>query len=93
MPAKPQPSCLFAWNMTHPYLLAAMASFDRSGKLVVYAVAGQMVGLAIGPALAASVLGDGDYSIIIKLGMGLFVVSLLVVLAPVIKSQKLSQTS
>ena len=46
----------FFWNMTHPYLLGSMASFDRRGRVVVYAVAIQMLGLAIGPALAASVI-------------------------------------
>lgn len=82
--------CLFnfAWNMTHPYLLAAMASFDKTGKVVVYAVAGQMLGLAIGPALAASVLGDGDYAIIIKLGMVLFSLSFLIVVVPIVRAQR-----
>ncbi len=82
--------CLFnfAWNMTHPYLLAAMASFDRTGRLVVHAVAAQMFGLAVGPALAASVIGGGDYSIVIQLGMALFVLSLFVVLPPVLVARK-----
>ncbi|MGB1439908.1 MAG: hypothetical protein ACPG63_09035, partial [Luminiphilus sp.] len=46
----------FAWNVVHPFLLAAMADFDRRGRVVVYAVAMQMVGLAFGPGLAASLL-------------------------------------
>ena len=36
-----------------------MASFDRRGRVVVYAVAMQMLGLAIGPSLAASVIEEG----------------------------------
>lgn len=84
--------CLFnfAWNMTHPYLLAAMASFDLTGKVVVYAVAAQIICLAIGPALAASVLGDDDYAIIIQLGMPLFAIALIIILVPVIRSKKVS---
>jgi MFS family permease len=74
----------FAWNLTHPYLLAAMASFDRRGRVVVYAVAMQMVGLAIGPSLAASVIDSGRYVNVNILGAALFVISLAFVLPPVI---------
>lgn len=78
----------FAWNLTHPFLLAAMASFDRRGRVVVYAVAMQMVGLAVGPGLAASVIGQGDYVNVNLLGAGLFVLSLLLVLPPVLAQAK-----
>ncbi len=74
----------FAWNMTHPFLLAAMASFDRHGKVVVYAVAAQMLGLAIGPAFAASLIQEGDYARVIAAGMSLFVVSFLLILVPLL---------
>ncbi|MEX2495136.1 MAG: MFS transporter, partial [Woeseia sp.] len=74
----------FAWNLTHPYLLAAMASFDRRGRVVVYAVAMQMVGLAIGPSLAAFVIESGHYVRVNVLGAALFVLSLAFVLPPVI---------
>lgn len=81
--------CLFnfTWNLTHPFLLAAMASFDRLGKLVTYAVAAQMVGLALGPALAASVLQPGDYSSVIWLGIYLFIGALLLILPPLVKQR------
>ena len=78
----------FAWNLTHPFLLAAMASFDRRGRVVVYAVAMQMVGLAIGPGLAASVISEGQYINVNVLGAGLFVVSLFLILPPVIARSK-----
>jgi len=74
----------FAWNMTHPFLLAAMASFDRHGRVVIYAVAAQMLGLAIGPALAAGLIREGDYSRVIIAGMGLFLLSFLLILVPLI---------
>jgi len=79
----------FAWNMTHPFLLAAMASFDRRGRIVVYAVAMQMVGLAIGPGLAASVISEGDYVNVNWLGGGLFILSLALILPPVIAQTKI----
>ncbi len=74
----------FTWNMTHPFLLAAMASFDRRGRVVVYAVAMQMVGLAVGPGLAASVISEGDYINVNMMGAALFVVSLALILPPVL---------
>jgi MFS family permease len=80
----------YAWNMTHPYLLASMASFDRTGRVVVNAVAFQMLGLAIGPAIAATVISDGDYSNVNFLGMGLFTAALVLILPPVMKQKSLA---
>lgn len=79
----------YAWNVTHPYLLAAMAGFDRVGKVVVYAVAFQMLGLALGPA-AAAVIVSPDYSRILGLGILLFALSLALILPPVLKQQRLA---
>jgi len=78
----------FLWNMTHPFLLGAMASFDRRGRVVVYAVAMQMVGLAIGPGLAASVISEGEYLNVNRLGAVLFVLSFLLILPPVLAQAK-----
>jgi predicted MFS family arabinose efflux permease len=78
----------FAWNMTPPFRLGAMASFDRRGRVVVYAVAMQMIGLAIGPGLAASVITEGDYINVNWFGAGLFVVSLVLILPPVLAQAK-----
>lgn len=72
----------FAWNMTHPFLLAAMASFDRHGRVVVYAVAAQMVGLAVGPAFAASLLGPAGYDGVVMAGIMLFGLSFLLISVP-----------
>lgn len=74
----------FLWNLTHPFLLGAMASFDRYGRVVVYAVAMQMVGLAIGPYLAASVISEGVYINVNRAGALLFVAAWLLILPPVI---------
>ena len=78
----------FAWNMTHPYLLAAMASFDQHGRVVVYAVAAQMLGLAVGPAFAASLLGEGDYARVIWAGIGLFLLSYVLILLPLLAHRR-----
>jgi predicted MFS family arabinose efflux permease len=66
----------FAWNMTHPFLLATYASFDRTGRVVVYATALQTIGMAIGPAVAATLIHSGDYSPINWLAIVLFVATL-----------------
>ncbi len=73
----------YAWNITHPFLLAAMASFDRSGRVVVHAATMQMLGLATGPAIAATVIRDGWYTPVNWLGMALFGLCLLLILPPV----------
>lgn len=78
----------FAWNMSHPFLLAAMASLDKQGRVVVYAVAAQMLGLAIGPAFAASLLVPGDYSRVIWAGIALFVLSFVLVLLPLLAHRR-----
>lgn len=74
----------FFWNLTHPFLLGAMASFDRHGRVVVYAVAMQMLGLAIGPYLAATVITEGVYINVNWTGAILFVASWVLILPPVL---------
>lgn len=80
----------FAWNFTQPIQLGAMASFDRRGRVVVYAVAAQMCGLAVGPFLAATVIEDGNLVPVIWLGIGLFACSLVLFLPPVLKQARRS---
>ena len=81
----------FAWNVVHPFLLAAMADFDRRGRVVVYAVAMQMVGLAFGPGLAASLLGDGSLVNVNKLGAAFFVASALLLLMPLLAQNRVAR--
>jgi len=83
----------FFWNMTHPYLLGSMASFDRRGRVVVYAVALQMLGLAIGPALAASVISPEHYDRVNWLAIGFFMVSWICILPPVLSQQRSTQAA
>src|SRR5262249_14751554 len=81
----------FFWNMTHPFLLASMASFDRRGRVVVYAVAMQMLGLAIGPALAASVISPSHYDRVNWLSIAFFMISWICILPPVLSQQRSTQ--
>lgn len=75
----------YAWNVVQPYLLAAMAAFDRTGRTVVNATACQMLGLANGPWIAARVINEDGYDNVLWLGIGLFALSLVLILAPLRK--------
>lgn len=87
-------ACLFQllWNTTHPCLLAAHASFDRSGRQVTYAVAMQMMGIAAGPAIAAWILTlpGGGYARIIALSTALLAITALLIQPPVLRESTLS---
>lgn len=78
----------FFWNMTHPYLLGSMASFDRRGRVVVLAVAAQMLGLAIGPAVGATVIAPGQYASVNYIAIAMFALSWLCILPPVLIQQQ-----
>ena len=71
--------------MSHPFLPGAMASFDRNGRVVVYAVAAQMLGLAVGSAFAASLLRDGNFAPVITAGIVLFFLSWLIIMVPLVR--------
>jgi len=81
----------FAWNMTHPYLLAAMASFDPSGKMVVYATAMQFIGVSIGPAVGAIAITVDGYESVLQTAVVLLVISLALILPPVLKQARLAR--
>lgn len=74
----------YAANFITPLLMAIVAGFDRSGRLVVQAVALQMLGLAAGPALGAAVIEPGNYVVAIWISIGLFVACLVTTLPPIL---------
>lgn len=80
----------YAWNVVQPYLLAAMAAFDRSGRTVVNATACQMLGLANGPWIAARVINDDGFGNVLWLGIALFALSLVLILVPLLKHRALA---
>ena len=69
-----------AWNYVHPYLLASMAAWDRSGRIVLWTAALQTFGLAAGPALGAAVLTGNDFGPVRHVAAALFVISLAMML-------------
>lgn len=74
----------FTANFVTPLLMAIVARFDRSGRLVVQAVALQMLGLAAGPALGAALIEPGHYAAAVWISIGLFVACLCTTLPPVL---------
>jgi predicted MFS family arabinose efflux permease len=72
----------YAANYVTPLLMAVVARFDSSGRLIVYAVALQMLGLAIGPALGAAVIAPGNYREAVLISMGSCVACLVLILPP-----------
>ena len=78
----------YAANYITPLLMAVVARGDASGRLIVYAVALQMLGLAIGPALGAAVISPGDYRHAVLISMGLCVACLALILPPVIRQSR-----
>ena len=80
----------YVWNMTHPYLLGTMASLDRKGGMVVYAVAMQYIGISLGPASAALVVGKDRYEHVITLGLAGFAVCLMLILPPVLTQARVA---
>lgn len=81
----------FAYNMTHPYLYAVLSSIDRSGTIFRYAVAAQMLGLAVGPAIAASVVEPDSFSAVLLCSMGFFLLALFLILPPLFNHSLLTK--
>ena len=72
-------------------MLAAMASFDPTGKMVVYATSMQFIGVSVGPALGAMVISTGNYNNVLILGILLFVLCLSLILPPVVREARLAR--
>jgi len=73
----------FLWNLSMPYLLATLADFDNKGRMVVHGVSMQFIGYAVGPAIAAQLLGFG-YNVINTTAALLFVAAALLLLPGVL---------
>jgi predicted MFS family arabinose efflux permease len=70
----------FVWNCVMPYIFASVSSFDRTARMVVYAVAAQMVGLGVGPAIAAMIVEPNNFDQVILLAAALILMSWMMLL-------------
>ena len=82
--------CLFnfLWNVSMPYLLATMASFDCRGRTVIYGICMQTAGYALGPFIAATILGRSGYGHVYIVATLLFVASALILLPGLVAQKK-----
>lgn len=82
--------CLFnfLWNVSMPYLLATLASFDRRGKVVIYGICMQTAGYAIGPFIAATILGRSSFDHVYIVATLLFIASAIVLLPGLLAQKK-----
>ena len=71
----------FGFNLGHPYLLAIMANLDATGRVAIYSVAAQTIGMAIGPAITANVLSGFGYAGIAWYGIFFFAATFMMILA------------
>jgi predicted MFS family arabinose efflux permease len=71
---------LFGWCFLVPFILGAIAELDESGKYVALGNAAIGIGLSLGPAIGAILVGDGEgYSKNIYLASGLMLLSLILI--------------
>jgi predicted MFS family arabinose efflux permease len=79
----------FAWNMTDPYMLGAMASLGRGGRVVVYATAVRMIGVSVGPGLAGLLLAQGSgYDPVIVMSLAILAASFACLLPALIAQRR-----
>jgi len=79
----------FLWNMTHPYLLGALASFDPTGKVIAQGTGMQFLGTAAGPAIAAALISDASIAPVLWMGIIFMLAALACMLPPVIQEHRL----
>ena len=79
-------NCLFqfCWNAGQPLLLGIIASRDTGGRLLRFAIPMQYIGLAIGPAFAASQLGPNSNYPAVMIGSGIFAAVTALTIIPII---------
>ncbi|WP_019531078.1 MFS transporter [Dasania marina] len=70
------------WAFSIAYLLGMVAEFDKAGQMAALAGLASKLGLASGPMIAALVLGDDDYKILITLAVVALFVCLLLAIYP-----------
>jgi len=70
------------FSMTFPYLLGVASEMDNTGRLAAVAGFVSAAGLATGPALAATVLADGEYERVLAFAVPALLTSAVLVVHP-----------
>jgi len=70
-------ACLgFSWALCLPFIQALLASLDSNGSAIAAGAATSTLGVAVGPGLAASVVGAGNYQRVFLVAIVLLIVSM-----------------
>ena len=83
----------FSWPAVQSYLLAVTAELDDSGRLSTIAAVVSSVGLASGSLLGSSLLGDGEFSMMLYICAIIFLLSLVLLFKPVLAKEKEKNTA
>ena len=77
-------NCLvgITWAFCMPYLLGMCAEFDKAGQMAALGGFASKVGLASGPMVAALVVGQDNYGLVVNVGTAALVISLLAAMLP-----------
>ena len=66
----------FSWAFCLPFIQGLLASLDPNGSAIAAGAASSTIGGAIGPGLAAVVVGDGDYHAVFLFAIVLLLIAL-----------------
>ena len=66
----------FSWAFCLPFIQAFLATLDREGSALAAGSTASTLGAAAGPAVAASIVGDGQYAAVFAAAIFMFAVSI-----------------
>jgi hypothetical protein len=70
------------WAFVISYLLGMCSEFDTTGQMAAMGGFASKMGLASGPAVAALVVGDNNYSLLINMSVVALILCLVVMIIP-----------
>ena len=70
------------WNFVLPFILGAVGAFDTRGRMIGRSVAMQMLGLGLGPFIAAALTDGTSYALVEAVCVGFFLASLVLLWLP-----------
>lgn len=76
------------WAFVISYLLGICSEFDTTGQMAAMGGFASKMGLATGPAIAAMIVGEDNYGLVINVGVVALVLCLIVFIAPAMALDK-----
>jgi len=78
------------WAFVISYLLGICSEFDTTGQMAAMGGFASKMGLASGPAIAALIVGEDNYGLVINVGVVALILCLLIFIAPALALDKKS---